>query len=217
MSIRELCKKLISPIIYWNIIAMAVVTTILVTALWQWMKYYSHHGEGVDVPNVKGMMLSDAQYALGKADLVTVVTDSSYNRSLPAGTVLEQTPGNGSRVKAGREIYLTVNAQNVPTLPIPDIADNCSLREAEAKLKALGFKLGPVEYVEGDKDWVLAVKSRGKTIYAGERVEIDVPIVLVVGNNEMEMGDNDDNYEIWSDAGSITNDETNIDETNTDF
>lgn len=194
--------KLMSPTIWGNLLAMLVVAVLLAVGLWQGMAIYTHHGEGVDVPNVEGMLLSDAQYALGRVELIAVVADSSYNRSLPAGTVLEQMPGNGSRVKSGREVYLTVNAEQIPTLPVPDIADNCSLREAEAKVKALGFKLGPIEYAPGDKDWVLAVKSRGRQVFAGERVPIDVPIVLVVGNNEMEFGEreSDEGHESWSDS-----------------
>ena len=89
-------------------------------------------------------------------------------------------------VKSGREIYLVVNAASTPTLTLPDIADNSSLREAQAKLRAMGFKLGPVEYVAGDKDWVYGVKSRGRNVYAGERVPIDVPLVLQVGNTSYE-------------------------------
>ena len=191
-------KKLTSPIVYWNLIAMAVVSIILLVALWFWMKSYSHHSESVEVPQIKGMLLADAQYELDKQGLVAVISDSSYNRSLPAGTVLEQTPVPGSHVKTGRNIYLTINTRNVPTLPIPDIADNCSLREAEAKLKALGFKLGPIEYAPGDKDWVLAVKSKGRIVVAGDRVEIDVPVTLVVGNNNSGIGDDFDD-EDWDD------------------
>lgn len=200
MDTNNILKRTLNSAYAWSLLAMTIIVVVLCAALWTWMNYYTHHGEGVDVPNVKGMMLSDASYALGKVDLITVVTDSSYNRDLPAGTVLEQTPGVGSRVKAGREIYLTVNAQQIPTLPIPDIADNCSLREAEAKLRALGFKLGNVEHVPGDKDWVLGVKCRGKNVYFGDRVPIDAPIVLVVGNNEMEMGESIGGEESWSDG-----------------
>ena len=106
------------------------------------------------------------------------------------------TPVAGSKVKTGRTIYLTINTRNVPTLPIPDIADNCSLREAEARLKSLGFKLGPIEYAPGDKDWVLSVKCKGRNVVAGDRVEIDVPITLVVGNNNDGIGDDFDD-EDW--------------------
>lgn len=189
MGMKRFFGKIFSPVVYWNIAAMAFVFVAICIGLSVWMSSYTHHGEGIDVPNVKGMLFSDADYELSKIGLVAVVSDSSYNRSLPAGTILEQTPGFGSRVKGGREIYLVVNAQQTPTLPVPDIADNCSLREAEAKLKALGFRLGPIEYIEGDKDWVYGVKCRGRNINTGDRVPIDVPVVLVVGNNDNDFGE----------------------------
>lgn len=159
---------------------------LLAVAAWFAMAIYTRHGESVNVPNVTNMIFDDARYALENAGLKAVVVDSSYNRNLPAGSVLDQIPASGNKVKEGREIYLTVNQGQTPTLIIPDIADNSSFREAESSLKALGFKLGPIEYVEGDKDWVLAVKCRGQYVVAGDRVPIDAPIVLVVGNNEIE-------------------------------
>ena len=141
------------------------------------------HGESVEVPDVNGMMMGDAEYALDRLQLVAVVVDSTYVREQPAGIVLEQRPVSGSRVKSGREIYLTVNRKQKPTNLIPDIAGNCSRREAEARLRALGFKIGPMEFVPGDPDWVLALKVNGREVYTGERVPCDVPIVLVVGNS----------------------------------
>ena len=191
-------KKLTSPIVYWNLIMLVLVSIVLLIVLWFWMKDYSHHGERVEVPQTKGMLLADAEYELEKQGLVVVISDSSYNRNLPAGTVLEMTPAAGSKVKTGRNIYLTINTRNVPTLPIPDIADNCSLREAEARLKSLGFKLGPIEYAPGDKDWVLSVKCKGHTVVTGDRVEIDCPITLVVGNNNDGIGDEFEDEE-WDD------------------
>ncbi|MCR4591786.1 MAG: PASTA domain-containing protein [Bacteroidaceae bacterium] len=194
----DFTKKLTSPIVYWNLIMLVVVSIVLLIVLWFWMKDYSHHGESVEVPQVKGMLLADAEYELEKQGLAVVISDSSYNRNLPAGTVLEIAPDAGSKVKTGRNIYLTINTRNVPTLPIPDIADNCSLREAEARLKSLGLKLGPIEYAPGDKDWVLSVKCKGRTVVAGDRVEIDCPITLVVGNNNSGIEDNLDDEE-WDD------------------
>lgn len=194
----DFIKKLTSPIVYWNLIMLVVVSIVLLIVLWFWMKDYSHHGESVEVPQIKGMLLPDAEYELEKQGLVVVISDSSYNRYKPAGTVLELTPAPGSKVKTGRNIYLTINTRNVPTLPIPDIADNCSLREAEARLKSLGFKLGTIEYAPGDKDWVLSVKCKGRTVVAGDRVEIDCPITLVVGNNNDGIGDDFEDEE-WDD------------------
>ena len=200
-------KKLTSPIVYWNLIMLVLVSIVLLMVLWFWMKDFSHHGESVEVPQVKGMLLADAEYELEKQGLVVVISDSSYNRNLPAGTILEMTPIPGSKVKTGRNIYLTINTRNVPTLPIPDIADNCSLREAEARLKSLGFKLGPIEYAPGDKDWVLSVKCKGRNVVAGDRVEIDCPITLVVGNNNNGIGDDFEDEEWDNDEFSSPSEE----------
>ena len=68
----------------------------------------------------------------------------------------------------------------------PDIADNCDVYEAEVRLRAMGFKLGPKEYVEGDKDWVINVKCRGRVVNAGDKIPAEAPIVLVVGNSLTE-------------------------------
>ncbi|MDO5488740.1 MAG: PASTA domain-containing protein [Bacteroidaceae bacterium] len=186
MTFKEFRKKIFSPLIWGNFLAMGLVAMGLVIGLWYFMKDYTHHGESIEVPNVKGMPFHDAEYALQRAGLIAVVADSSYNRTLPAGTILEQLPVSGKLVKSGREIQLTINTSETPTLTVPDIADNCSLREAEAKLKAQGFKIGPVEYIPGDKDWVLGVKCRGRHVMAGERIPIDAPLVLVVGNTAVE-------------------------------
>ena len=60
--------------------------------------------------------------------------------------------------------------------------------------------MGPIEYAPGDKDWVLAVKCKGRHVVAGDRVEIDCPITLVVGNNSSGIGD-DFEDEDWDDLG----------------
>ncbi len=212
---KDLLRKLFSPIIWGNLLAMVVAAVLLVFLVWQGMRLYTHHGEKIEVPNVKGMLLEDAKFNLEKVDLVAEVADSSYNRSLPAGTILDQTPAKGKKVKSGRTIFLTINSREMPTLVMPDIADNCSLREAQAKLKALGFKLGNVEYVHGDKDWVMDVKCGGHHVAAGERVSIDTPVILVVGNDTDVFDEfEEDSLEVDTlmDISGLADFETELDE-----
>lgn len=198
MTGKEFIRKVFSPIIWINLLGMLLVITLVSLGAVMWMKDYTHHGEGIDVPNVKGKLISDAEFELREMQLDAIVIDSTYDKRLAAGIVIDQTPGSGSRVKEGREIYLTINAKSEPTLPIPNIIDNCSVREAEAKLQALGFKLGPIQYVEGTKDWVLGIRCKGRSVNTGDRVPINTPITLVVGNSEMEYDENemviDDNW-----------------------
>ncbi|MBR6141014.1 MAG: PASTA domain-containing protein [Bacteroidaceae bacterium] len=212
MAFETFRKKLFGPVVYWNLIAMVLFGIALCIGLWVWMLQYTMHGEGVDVPDVKGMTISDAEYALDKLELVTVVVDSAYVREQPAGIVLEQKPVSGSRVKSGREIYLTVNQKQTPTNTIPDIAGNCSRREAEARLKALGFKIGPMEFVPGDPDWVIALKVNGHEVYSGERVPCDAPVVLVVGNSNMEAESEEEDEWTVGDGQSTSEEEDSYEE-----
>ncbi len=195
-----------------NIAAMAAVVIVVLIAIWQGIAAYTRHGVSVEVPGVVGKMEADARYELSRMELTAIVVDSSYHKHLPAGSILDQSPAAGAHVKPGREIYLTVNTARTPTLAIPDIADNSSLREAEARLRAMGFKLGPPEHVAGDKDWVYGVKCMGRNVYAGERVPVDAVIVLQVGSYADE-----DELDMLSDDEEDADDDTTPSDTDTDI
>ena len=172
-----------------NIGAMAAVAVLLIVGLALSLDMYTRHGEGVDVPTVKGMLFTDARHLLEQHGLMIEVTDSGFNKTLPPDCILEQSPGKGARVKQGHVIYVTVNSPSSPTLAIPDIIDNCSLREATAKLTAMGFKLLEPEKIHGEKDWVLGIKSRGRNLSAGDRVSIDIPLMLMIGDGKYDDDD----------------------------
>lgn len=179
-------KKIFSPMVWGNLLAMCLFVALVIAAFWYGTMTYTRHGEVIQVPDVTRMHYSDAALMLEQDELIAMVSDSGYNRNLAPGSVLMQQPQAGAEVKAGRKIYLTVNSNSGPTLTIPDIADNCDVYEAEIRLRTIGFKIGPKEYVEGDKDWVLSVKCRGREVRAGDKVPADAPVVLVVGNSLTE-------------------------------
>ena len=179
-------KKLTSPIIWGNLFVMALAIVALAIGLWVGLDKYTHHGEEIIVPDVEGKLIGDAEYTLEMLDLKAVVVDSTYNRSVPSGAIMMQQPKGGSKVKSGREIYLTINSRESPTVGMPDIADNCSMREAQDRLRSLGFRIGPVELVPDDKDWVYGVKCQGRTVMTGERVPTDAVVTLIVGNGVQE-------------------------------
>lgn len=209
--ISRFFKKLTAPIVWGNLLAMVLVVILVILGVWKGMAIYTLHGQYIEVPRVVGSQESDANYQLGSVGLVAVVVDSAYNKREPSGCILEQQPAPGRRVKRGREIYLTINSERSPTMALPDIADNSSLREAQARLTAMGFKLGPVEYVAGDRDWVYGVKCRGRNVYSGERVPIDVPLVLQVGNDK-RFDEIDDDVEDVEDEVSADGGIDNLDD-----
>lgn len=201
MSVKEFFNKLTGRIIWVNLLVMFVVVVGLLVGLWIWMSRYTMHGCEVTVPNVRGMRLSEARLRLEQAGLVVVVSDSGYNKALPPGTVLEQVPVGAAKVKPFREIYLTTNTTSKPTLALPDIADNSSLREAVARLNALGLRLTEHEYVEGERDWVYGVKFRGRNVFGGDRIPIDAELTLQVGSGD--FGDDSSDGGLDSLVGSF--------------
>ena len=150
---------------FWaNILAMAVVVVGLLFGVLKGLDIYTRHGEAVIVPDVKGMGVEEAEKMFRNRGLVCIVSDSSYVKTLPAGCILEYNPAAGQKVKEGRTIYLTINTIEVPLHIVPDVADNSSLRQAEARILASGFKLAEIQYIPGEKDWVYGVKYKGRQL-----------------------------------------------------
>lgn len=184
MKTKEFFGKFCSKFLIWNLIAMALVIILLVVGVNYGLDWYTHHGESIRVPNIEGMRIAKARETMDELGLEIVVTDSGYNRRLPADCVLSQNPGAGLTVKSGHTIYVTINSSNSPSVAIPDVVDNSSYREAEAKLISLGFKVLPPQYVTGEKDWVYGVLCNGRRVTAGERVSIEQPLTLQIGSGQ---------------------------------
>jgi hypothetical protein len=81
---------------------------------------------------------------------------------------------------------------------VPSVIDNSSLREAEARLKSSGFLVKSVEKIDGEKDWVYAVKYDGRKLSNGESVPKGAALVIVVGaggnNTSVEVAEVDEDY-----------------------
>ena len=141
------------------------------------------------------MLFSNARTILVDEGLNVIVSDSGYNKQLPADCILAQNPGEGTMVKSGHTVYLTVNSPSSPTIAIPDVVDNSSYREAEAKLMALGFKLLPPQVIAGEKDWVYGILCRGRRVSTGDHVSIETPLTLIIGSGQYELDDEADYVE----------------------
>lgn len=205
MKAKEFFGKFKSLYLWGNLLAMALVVVGLCFGVKYGLEVYTHHDESVDVPNLVRMNASDARRMLMEKGLEMMVSDSGYNKQLPADCILLQTPNSGMRVKLGRTIYVTVNSPLSPTFPIPDIVDNSSYREAEARLTALGFKLLPPKRITGERDWVYGVLCRGHHVNTGDQVSIESPLTLLIGNGQ--YGEEDDIDYVGSESGMDGEDE----------
>jgi beta-lactam-binding protein with PASTA domain len=148
----------------------------------QFLGSYTHHGEKVEVIDVVGQNVYEAEIALSSLGLETVVADSTYQRNMPAGVIIRQVPKAGNEIKSGRIVYLTKNLDHEPLVILPDLVGNCSRREAEAQLRSLGFRLTEDEEVEDEpKGLVVGIKQNGRRLTAEQRISKGLPLTLCVG------------------------------------
>ncbi|MBO4215724.1 MAG: PASTA domain-containing protein [Bacteroidaceae bacterium] len=187
-----------------NIILMVlIIVAIPIVALYM-LDSFTHHGEKIEVPNVVGKSLYDAETMLKDRGLLAMVVDSVYDKRAPKGSVLEQTPKSGFEVKGGRMVYLTVNLNGEPMAQLPDVVGHGSLREAVALLQSLGFKLTAHKPVIGrPKDLVLGVKQGNRDVHAGETIPRDRALTLVIGGGEIDSTMYDDEEDLDYDGLGI--------------
>lgn len=189
MKSSEFFKKVFSWTLWANLFAMALVVVAACFGVKYGIDLYTHHGERIQVPNVRHKSFADAEHILDKLGLKIEVSDTGYVKVLPPDCILEQSILPGTSVKSGRIVYVVINAANTPTLTIPDVIDNSSYREARAKLEAMGFKVGGPQYVPGEKDWVYGIKCRGKLVASGQKVPVDAMLIIQVGDGMRDLSD----------------------------
>ena len=187
MTANEFFKKIMSAKLWANLGAMLLVVVLLCLGVRFGLDLYTHHGEEIEVPNIKHKLFTDAEQLLSNRGLEIEVSDTGYVRSLPPDCILDQVIAPGTKVKRGRVIYVVINSDHSPMLTLPDLIDNNSYREARANLIAMGFKVGPPQYVSGEKEWVYGITCRGQNLHNGQRVSVDDVLTIQVGDGVMNM------------------------------
>jgi beta-lactam-binding protein with PASTA domain len=162
------------------LIAIAIILLSFV-ALLIWLHHYTKHGVEISVPNITGLYIEEAQITLTAEGLQLAIIDSTYSQKTPLGTLLEQNPKPGSKVKKGRTIYAIQNARFRRPVIMPELRD-LSLRQAESTIKALGLELGEIIYEPSTyKDLILDVRTENTPIAAGTQVPEGTVVDLHVG------------------------------------
>ena len=179
---KKRSKKRIFRMVVVNLLAMLAVAVVVPAGVLAWLDSYTNHGESHRVPDICGMQLDDAKEVLRKHNLDLEIVDYKYKKGAAENEVVEQRPVANAFVKEGRKIMLVMSSVNKPMVTLPSVTDNCSLREAEARLKASGLVVSGILQQDGEKDWVYSVLCNGKELYNGESIARGSNLVLVVGN-----------------------------------
>lgn len=161
---------------------MVLVIGISFFMLYNWLNTYTHHGESITVPDVRGLSEEKLARFIEDKHLRYKIVDSLFEDSKAPGSVIEQDPKPDSKVKENRTIYLTVNSSRPPKVKMPDLVD-VSFRQAEAILQTFGLRVGQTIYKPDlAKNAVLAQLYKGHAISPNTEIYKGSAIDLVLGD-----------------------------------
>jgi len=80
-------KKFLKQLLY----LFAFVIFLIVAAI-QWLKYYTHHGQKLEMPNYIGINHVEAKKDAEKKSFVLIVEDSLHIVGKPGGEIIDQNP-----------------------------------------------------------------------------------------------------------------------------
>ncbi len=185
---------------------------LIVIAMWS-LDLLTAHGKVQEVPDVRTLSVDEARQTLKENNLLMEVVDSVYNHNGARGSVVEQVPPAGNRVKPGRTVYLTINAFEAQKVTLPELIGT-SVRQARATLQTLGFTdIREVRVPSDYRDLVLSVKSMGVPLRAGSTVSLNTAMVIEVGEGfdaYQALNDTIDAYEALDDSEWIEVDDENL-------
>jgi beta-lactam-binding protein with PASTA domain len=123
-------------------VAFGVVLALLaiVGAAWASWTYLIPHE--VDVPKVVGLTVDEAQARIADADLVVRMAEGSYSTKVPAGSVLEVEPAEGTTLDQGERVTLVPSLGPRP-VPVPNLV-GLPLGEAKEALREADLEVGDV-------------------------------------------------------------------------
>lgn len=165
-------------------IVVLISAIILIGFFYIYLPVTTKHGESITVPDLKGMVRSDAEDFLKKRNLRLEVFDSSFIVGVQPGTIISQNPAPMVNVKENRKIYITVTPEYAPKIVFPDVID-VSAEMVEKILRNNGLNLGKIRYrPDLAANAVLEAQLNGVKIDIGDSIYKGSTIDIIVGDGK---------------------------------
>src|SRR5687767_4784384 len=120
---------------FWvNLLAALSLVFLIGFLFLQSLSWFTHHGEYLKVPEVKGQNVDNAIKILESRGFDVIIQDSVFFDTIPRYTVIKQLPEPNATVKVNRTVFLTINRQTPPAISIPKL-EGLSFRFAHDLLR----------------------------------------------------------------------------------
>lgn len=161
-------------------LAVAIIVGFILILL-IWMNFYTRHGQARPVPDFYGLSMEQAELLAKKNKLKYQVIDSVYTSVVPRGSVAEQNPKPGFKVKKWRNINLTINAFQPEMVAMPNLID-LPLRQASKVIESAGLEMGQRRFKPDlSVNVVMEQLYRGRNINSGDSIQKGSVVDLVLG------------------------------------
>jgi beta-lactam-binding protein with PASTA domain len=178
MSLKNfiLSKLFLKNLGFALVIIVGVIMMLLI-----WMNFYTRHGQARPVPNFVGLTMEQTTRLAKKSRLRYQIIDSIYTTAVPLGSIAEQNPKPGFKVKKWRNIVLTINAFHPEMVAMPNLID-LPKRQAILLIESSGLEIGLLKYrPDLSVDVVIDQQYNGRNIPEGDSLQKGSVIDLVLG------------------------------------
>ncbi len=168
-------------IILFNVLIMVCVGLILCWLSYLLLDVWTGHGDERTVPNVIGKQFEAGKSLLNNNDLKVIISDSVFDNPAAPGTIIDQNPHEGARVKNGRDIYVTIIAFTPKLIVVPNL--ETSGQQAIERFRAMGVhNLDTVMVVAEDRvGLVLGATYNGHQLHKGDKIPVNAHVTLTIG------------------------------------
>ena len=175
---------------YINLLLIVILCGVLLWLTFRMLDRYTRHGNVYIMPDFVGQDFQQVKHDNSK-DFNFILIDSVYPKGQQPGSIYQQDPLPGSKIKKGRNVYAIIVAVTPEKTLMPNLK-NISLREAIGRLDSNGLEVDHLDYVPYSyKNNVIEQFYQNQPIEEGTELVKGSKIVLQVG-----IGDNKDKVKV---------------------
>ena len=175
---------------YINLLIILLTCGALLWLTFRLLDKYTRHDEVYTMPDFVGQDFQEVKHEYSK-DFNFILIDSVYPKGQQPGSIFQQDPLPGSKIKKGRNVYAIIVAVTPEKTLMPNLK-NISLREAIGRLDSNGLEVDHLDYVPYSyKNNVIEQFYQNQPIEEGTELVKGSKIVLQVGT-----GDNKDKVKV---------------------